>query len=90
MIHQLFNIIKDRKANPQEGSYTNKLFTAGEDKILQKVGEESIEVLIAAANQSEQRLIEETSDLIYHLWVLLVSKGIELSQIEAELEQRHK
>ncbi|MCB2203003.1 phosphoribosyl-ATP diphosphatase [bacterium] len=89
MLHKLFEIIIDRKTNPVKGSYTNLLFDSGRERINQKVGEEAVELVIAASAQSRQRVIEETSDLIYHLFVLLADQGIDLSEIEAELAQRH-
>ncbi len=89
MIHELFNIIEDRKRNPKEGSYTNNLFEAGQDRIAQKIGEEAVELVIAASNQSNDRVIEESADLIYHLLVLLAYKDITLADIERELEARH-
>ncbi|MBW8011122.1 MAG: phosphoribosyl-ATP diphosphatase [Chloroflexi bacterium] len=90
MINELFTIIEDRKRNPKEGSYTNYLFESGQDRIVQKVGEEAIELVLAASNQSDNRLIEEAADLIYHLLVLLAYKEITLEDIENELESRHK
>lgn len=89
MIRKLFAIIQDRKANPKPGSYTNALFEAGNDRIAQKVGEEAIEVVIASSGSNKQRLVEEGADLIYHLWVLLVSQEIPLSEVEKELTRRH-
>lgn len=85
----LYKVILDRKLNPKEGSYTNYLFTEGIDKILKKVGEESAEVIIGAKNTREE-LIYETSDLIYHLLVLLVNEGITLGDIFEELAGRMK
>jgi phosphoribosyl-ATP pyrophosphohydrolase len=90
MLNELFAIIEDRKENPAEGSYTNNLLRQGYDKVAQKVGEEAVEVVIAGASQGKQRTIEESADLIYHLFVLLVQQGISLSEVEAELERRHK
>jgi phosphoribosyl-ATP pyrophosphohydrolase len=89
MFYKLFQIITDRKNNPLPDSYTNALFNAGANRIAQKVGEESIELVIAAGNPDKQRIIEETSDLIYHLFVLLVYNDISLADIEDELEKRH-
>ena len=66
-LHTLFQTIQDRKANPKPGSYTNQLFSAGEDEIVKKVGEEAVEIILAAKGQGDQRLIEESADLIYHL-----------------------
>ena len=90
MLRELFQIIQDRYDKPVEGSYTCSLFERGEDRILQKVGEETVEVILAAKGQGDQRLIEESSDLLYHLWVLLVSKGISIDAIEGELRKRHR
>ncbi len=90
MIHELEAIIADRKANPQTGSYTNTLFEKGLDKIAQKVGEEGVEVVIAAALQSNERLVSESADLIYHLLVLLAQKDVKLAEVEAELRKRHQ
>ncbi len=89
MLNELFAIIEDRKAHPQPGSYTNRLLAAGEDEILKKVGEEAMEVILAAKGQGDQRLIEEVSDLFYHTLVLLAKKGLSLEQVEAELKKRH-
>ena len=90
MLNKLFEIIEDRKLNPTEKSYTASLFTEGEDRILQKVGEEAVEVIIAVKGQGEQRIIEEVSDLFYHTLVLLSAKGLKLKDIEDELRKRHK
>jgi phosphoribosyl-ATP pyrophosphohydrolase len=89
MLNELFKIIEDRKANPVEGSYTNGLLDAGEDEILKKVGEESVEVILAAKGQGNRRLIEELADLTYHSLVLLSSRGLSPADIEAELSRRH-
>ena len=90
MLSELFEIIEDRKLNPTEKSYTASLFAEGEDRILQKVGEEAVEVIIAVKGQGEQRIIEEVSDLFYHTLVLLSAKGLKLSDIEDELRKRHQ
>lgn len=90
MLNELFRIIKDRKTNPHGGSYTNQLLEEGYQRIAQKVGEESIEVIIAAGKQGRQRVIEESADLLYHLFVLLVNQEIDLEEVELELERRHK
>ena len=87
MLEKLYKEIKERKNSPQEGSYTTYLFDKGLDKILKKVGEEATEVVIAAKNDKEE-LVSETSDLLYHLLVLLVEKDITLEEINQELESR--
>ncbi len=88
-IDVLYKVILDRKENPIEGSYTNYLFNEGIDKILKKVGEESAEVIIGAKNNREE-LIYESSDLIYHLLVLLVNEKVSLGDIYEELSKRMK
>lgn len=90
MLHELYEIVKDRKENPVDGSYTNRLLKDGYERIAQKVGEEAVEVIIAAGKQGRQRVIEESADLLYHLLVLLVNQEIGLKEVEAELEKRHK
>ncbi|NDJ54613.1 MAG: phosphoribosyl-ATP diphosphatase [Chloroflexi bacterium] len=86
----LFQVIEDRRAKPKPGSYTNELFDAGEDRIVQKVGEEAIEVVIAAKGQGDARLISELADLTYHVLVLLAHKGLSPDDVLAELERRHR
>jgi phosphoribosyl-ATP pyrophosphohydrolase len=89
MLHQLYEIIEDRKQNPKPGSYTNSLFDRGREKASQKVGEEAIELIIAAEAEGKTRIVEEAADLVYHLFVLLVHEGISLEEVETELEKRH-
>ncbi|MDB5109001.1 MAG: bifunctional phosphoribosyl-AMP cyclohydrolase/phosphoribosyl-ATP diphosphatase [Mucilaginibacter sp.] len=89
-ILQLEQIIADRYENPQEGSYVNKLRGKGINKIAQKVGEEAVETVIAALNETETDFINESSDLIFHLLVLLREKGFSLERIAKNLEERHK
>jgi phosphoribosyl-AMP cyclohydrolase / phosphoribosyl-ATP pyrophosphohydrolase len=90
VISRLFETVKERKANPKEGSYTQYLFNKGIDKILKKVGEETSEVIIAAKNNSKEELIYETADLVYHMTVLLVNQGIDIKDITDELKKRAK
>ena len=86
----LFDVIQSRRENPSEGSYTSRLLAEGLPKIAQKVGEEATETVVAALAQDDQRLIEEVADLTYHTLVLMAARGLTLSDIEAELERRHK
>lgn len=88
ILQQVYDVIVDRTINPKEGSYTNYLFTKGIDKMLKKVGEESAEVIIAAKNNSREEIVYEVSDLMYHLMVVLVEKGIKLEDIYKELQGR--
>ena len=88
-IFELEAIIKDRYDNPTEESYVNKLRKKGINKIAQKVGEEGVETVIAALAESKSDLINESSDLIFHLMVLLREKNISLEKIARNLEKRH-
>jgi phosphoribosyl-ATP pyrophosphohydrolase/phosphoribosyl-AMP cyclohydrolase len=87
-LNKLFNLIKDRKKKMPEKSYTASLFEKGIDEIVKKLGEESIEVIVAAKSQSKKRLIEESGDLLYHLLVLLVEKNVEMNEVIKELVKR--
>ena len=82
------DVIKNRKANPQEGSYTSYLFSKGVDKILKKVGEEATEIVIAAKNPEPEEIIYEISDFLYHAMVLMVEKGVTWEDVTQELAQR--
>jgi len=88
-IFELEKIIGDRYANPIEGSYVNKLRNKGLNKIAQKVGEEGIETVIAALNETEYDFINEASDLMFHLLVLMKEKNVSLEKIALNLEGRH-
>lgn len=85
----LMELIRGRKTNPQEGSYTTYLFQKGLDKILKKIGEESTEVIIAAKDNDPQETIYEISDLVYHVMVMMIQQGISLEDIRRELASRH-
>ena len=86
---ELYEIIVERKNNPQPNSYTCSLFEAGMEEISKKVGEEAIEVILAANQQGTQRTVEEVADLFYHVMVLMVAREIPLEDIEKELQMRH-
>lgn len=85
----LMELIRGRKTNPQEGSYTTYLFRKGLDKILKKIGEESTEVIIAAKDNDPKETIYEISDLVYHVMVMMIEQGISLEDIRRELASRH-
>ena len=87
-LNELYEIIKNRKAEPKEGSYTNYLLDKGLDKILKKVGEEATEMVIAAKNPDAEELKYEISDFLYHMMVLMVEKGLTWEDITAELVER--
>ncbi len=88
-IDALYDLIKGRKIEMKEGSYTTYLFSKGLDKIMKKVGEECTEVIIGAAKNSKEETIYEVSDLAYHILVLMVEMGISVDDIRKELDSRH-
>jgi phosphoribosyl-ATP pyrophosphohydrolase/phosphoribosyl-AMP cyclohydrolase len=88
MLAELYSVIEHRERARPEGSYTTYLFNEGLDKILKKVGEESAETIIAAKNQDPEPFTAEVSDLLYHLLVLLVARGVSLNQVGEELARR--
>ncbi len=88
-LHELQGVIQSRKDNPSEKSYTNELFKKGTKKIAQKVGEEATEVILEAMDGKKDLMIEESSDLLYHLLVLLADQGLKLEDVESKLMKRH-
>ena len=90
ILNELFNTIKGRRTADPEKSYTARLFHQGEDEILKKIGEESVEVILAAKGQGDARLVEEIADLSYHILVLLAERGLSLEEVNSELERRSK
>ena len=88
-IRELYEIIESRRNNDESTSYTRQLFDRGLDRIIQRVGEESVEVVIAAKNDENDEFIGEVADLVYHLLVLLVAKDIKITDIERCLQERH-
>lgn len=88
-LNQLSELIKGRKNQLPENSYTTKLFQLGADRIIQKVGEEAIETVIAAKNRDKNEIVNETSDLIYHLLVMLAEQEIEFEDVVSNLIERH-
>ena len=87
---ELYSIICDRRDDPKPDSYTAKLLAEGEDEIVKKVGEEAIEVILAAKSQGDSRLVEEIADLTYHILVLLAARDLTPEDVQAELERRHR
>lgn len=90
VLDELFATILERRAHPRPESYTARLFAAGEDEIIKKVGEEVVEVIIAAKGQGNERLVSEVADLLYHVLVLLAAHGLSLADVEAELIRRRR
>lgn len=87
---QVFEVIEERKTNAPEGSYTAKLFAAGEVEVLKKIGEEAVEVVVAAAKQTDDRIVYELADLVYHSLVLLSMHNLSWNDVEEELARRIK
>ena len=90
ILQELYSVIEQRKEKRPDGSYTTYLFNSGLDKILKKVGEEATETIVAAKNSDSQRLVSETGDLLYHLLVLLVERGVTLDEVSRDLKERRK
>ena len=86
---ELQDFINRRKEEMPEGSYTTKLFKEGINKIAQKVGEEALETVIEATNGTNDHLVYEASDLLYHLLVMLTEKGLRIEEVAQELQKRH-
>lgn len=90
MLHHLETVIQSRKKAMPDGSYTTELFRKGVARIAQKVGEEAVELSIAAQYNDKQRIVEETADLLYHTIVLLTEKEISIQDVYRELQKRVK
>ena len=90
IIDNLSATIAERKANPTPHSYTARLLADGTGKIAQKVGEEAVELIVAALQESDERLVSEMADLFYHSLVLLAQRELSWAEVEAELARRFK
>lgn len=90
ILDDLFAVVESRKAELPEGSYTTSLFTheKGENAVLEKLGEESTEIVLAAKDDDPDELLHESADFVYHLLVLLSMKDLELDDLRAELAER--
>ncbi len=88
VLHRLAEVISDRRENPVPGSYTSSLLADENDRILKKLLEEALETALAAKCESVERVASEAADLVYHLLVLLASRGLDIRDVEAELEKR--
>ena len=87
---EMYDVIVNRRENPQEGSYTCYLFEKGLDKILKKCGEECTEMVIAAKNHDNEELVNEINDVLYHMAVLMVENGVTVEEIDAVMRERSK
>ncbi len=90
MLGRLQRIIAQNKTNPEEDSYTSFLLTSGVDRVAKKVGEEAVELVIAAKNNDKAEIVDEASDFLYHMMVLLATRGVKLSEVAAELCKRNR
>jgi len=90
MLERLFEVIKERIRNPTQKSYVSRLTAKGEDAVLQKIGEEATEIILAAKEDNPKEITHEAADVLFHIMVLFAQKGIPLTRIFEELERRHK
>ncbi|MCL9814659.1 phosphoribosyl-ATP diphosphatase [Natranaeroarchaeum aerophilus] len=90
VLDELFDVIEDRKKNLPEGSYTTSLFTheKGENEVLEKLGEETTELILAAKDDDTDEIAYESADIVYHLLVLLAMKDMNVEDLRAELAER--
>ena len=89
-LSQVFEVIRDRRDNPTEGSYTCRLFAEGDNKILKKIGEEAVEVVMACKDDDPEAIASEVADLLYHTLVALAHHGVELKDVYRKLQQRRQ
>lgn len=87
-LSQVFNVIRDRKQNPKPGSYTNQLFEGGDNKILQKIGEEAVEVVMACKDDEPDEIAGEVADLLYHTLVAIAHHDVDLKAVYQKLQSR--
>jgi len=90
IIERIFEVVKERIRNPTQKSYVSRLTAKGEDAVLQKIGEEAVEIVLAAKEDNPKEITHEAADVLFHILVLFAQKGIKLSSIFEELERRHK
>jgi phosphoribosyl-ATP pyrophosphohydrolase/phosphoribosyl-AMP cyclohydrolase len=90
MLERLFEVINERIRNPTQKSYVSRLTAKGEDAVLQKIGEEAVEIVLAAKEDNHKEITHEAADVLFHIMVLFAQKGINLTRIFEELERRHK
>ncbi len=90
ILEEVFDVIKDRRDNPREDSYVSSLLDRGEEKVLSKVREESLELLEAAEEKDSDEIVHESADLIFHVMVLLAAKDVEFEEVMEELRGRRR
>jgi phosphoribosyl-ATP pyrophosphohydrolase/phosphoribosyl-AMP cyclohydrolase len=90
IIERIFEVVKERIRNPTENSYVSRLTAESEDAVLQKIGEESMELVLAVKEGNEKEITHEAADVLFHILVILAKKGLKLTNLFEELERRHK
>jgi phosphoribosyl-ATP pyrophosphohydrolase len=92
VLDEVYAVICDRKEHPKAGSYVTSVYEdpKGLDKVLEKIGEEATEVIIAAKNGGEKEIVSESADLVFHLMIMLAAKGIPLEKVREEFVRRRK
>ncbi len=90
ILEEVFEVIRDRRENPLEESYVSSLMDQGKERILEKISEESFELIKAADDESPEDIVHESADTIFHVMVLLASQGIEFDEVMEELRRRRK
>ncbi len=90
IVERIFEVVKERIRNPTEKSYVSRLTAEGEDAVLQKIGEESVELVLAVKEGNAKEITHEAADVLFHILVLFAKKGLKLTSIFEELERRHK
>lgn len=90
ILDEVFKIVQERIEKPKDDSYVSGLVKQGDDAVIRKVGEEAVELILAAKNQAKEEIVNEATDLIFHIFILLARKGIKLEEIYATLESRRK
>ena len=90
IVERIFEVVKERIRNPTQKSYVSRLTAKGEDAVLQKIGEEAVEIVLAAKEDNAKEVTHEAADLLFHIMVLFAQKGYTLNSIFEELERRHK
>jgi len=92
ILDEVYAVVRDRKAHPKVGSYVTSVYSdpKGLDKVLEKIGEEATEVIIAAKNGGEKEIVSESADLIFHLMIMLAARDIPLDRVREEFERRRK
>ncbi len=90
IVEKIFDVLRDRIRNPAKESYVSRLIAKGENAVLQKIGEETVELILATKGDRPEEVVHEATDLLFHILVLLAQKGLKIGEIFEELERRHQ